>query len=53
VLQHQGVEATRKKPRAADAPGVGLQKGEAEHAWSRVARVSSTSGSGGILPVPL
>jgi hypothetical protein len=33
-------------------PGVGLQKSEVEHAWSRVVRVSSTSGRGGIMPVP-
>jgi hypothetical protein len=33
--------------------GVGLQKSEVEHAWSRVVRVSSTSGRGGLMPVLL
>jgi hypothetical protein len=33
--------------------GVGLQKSEVEHAWSRVVRMSSTSGRGGIMSVLL
>src|SRR5215471_16418156 len=54
-----GQNCTKASPVWADqgkmtcASMVGLPKSEVEHARSRVVRVSSTSGRGGIMPVPL